>query len=739
MRAINTSWELEVGSAMERTRLLIIGNGMAGIKCVEEIIQLAPDQFDITVIGDEQQPNYNRIMLSKMLQGGAELNDIILNDYSWYAEHGIELITGERVIDIDPHARTVLTTAGTCRTYERLIIATGSSSFIPALPGVDLEGVISFRNIEDCSRMVEYSQRYKKAVVIGGGLLGLEAARGLLHLGMEVVVVHNTSYLMNRQLDEPAAGMLQAKLEGQGMLFRLSADTKRIKGKKQVTGLEFTDGTELKADIVVMAIGIRPNVALAKNCGLQMGRAIVVDDYMRTSQPHIYAVGECAEHRGITYGLVAPLYEQAKALAAHLCGHEHEGYRGSIPYSKLKISGVDVFSVGNLSEPGTETVIQQYDGIRRTYKRITAKNGVVHSAVLFGDTMEGTTLVGMVRSSASVSELAAMTAARADTGNDGSLSLVASMPDQETVCACNAVSKRTIMNTIREHNLQSAEEVRAHTKASGSCGGCLNIVKALVQYAHTDMGNTSQAAASPVQRKAPLCECTDLTHADVCSQLRELCESDPGLTTVAAMARLGWRSSTGCGLCMPAIEYYIDILHEKQGLQQTHKVSDHQDLATSGNSLYVMSHSADAMSGALAEQGRRLASRLSESWSGIVFPTRVNAVVNTINDPILVLHVQPIGLMRSPIGWEVYAGGHSHSPICEAQLVGVEEDEEHALQLLMACLQLYRHTSEYDERMSEWLDRIGLTTVREQLLDLEQRASLVDSIQRRVRVPLEQT
>lgn len=724
---------------MERTRLLIIGNGMAGIKCVEEIIQIAPDQFDITIIGDEKQPNYNRIMLSKMLQGGAELNDIILNDYSWYAEHGIELITGERVIDIDPHARTVLTTAGTCRTYERLIIATGSSSFIPALPGVDLEGVISFRNIEDCSRMVEYSQRYKKAVVIGGGLLGLEAARGLLHLGMEVVVVHNTSYLMNRQLDEPAARMLQAELEGQGMQFRLSADTKRIKGKKQVTGLEFTDGTELKADIVVMAIGIRPNVALAKNCGLQMGRAIVVDDYMRTSQPHIFAVGECAEHRGITYGLVAPLYEQAKVLAAHLCGQEHEGYRGSIPYSKLKISGVDVFSVGNLSEPETDTVIQQYDGIRRTYKRITAKNGVVHSAVLFGDTMEGTTLVGMVRSNASVSELVAMTDARADTGNGGSLKLVASMPDQETVCACNAVSKRTIMNTIREHNLQSADEVRARTKASGSCGGCLNIVKALVQYAHTDGGNTIQAASSPVHTKAPLCECTDLTHTSLRSHLGELYESNPGLTCATAMALLGWRSTAGCGLCVPAIEYYIDILHEMQGPWQTSKVSNHENIATPDHSLYVMSHSSEHMPGTSAEQGRRLASLLSESWSGIAFPARVNAVVSATYDPYLVLHVHPIGLMRSPAGWEVYAGGHSHSPVCEAQLVGVEEDEEHALQLLMACLQLYRHTSEYDERMFEWLERMGLSTVREQLLDLEWRERLLDSIHRGVRIPQEQT
>lgn len=483
---------------MSRSKLVIIGNGMAGVKCVEEIIALEPDTYEIVIYGNEPRPNYNRIMLSKVLQGEHSLQDIIINDWTWYAEHHIRLCTGETVHRIDTRGKYIETESGLKETYDVLILATGSSPFIPPIPGMDKERVMSFRTIDDCTRMSDYSKVYRKAAVIGGGLLGLEAARGLLHLGMEAVVVHNAHYIMNRQLDQKAAAMLQQELERQGMSFLLAKNTQKITGRSQAQGLLFTDGSKLEAQVVIVAVGIRPNVDLARRSGIATNRAIMVDDYMRTSIPDIYAVGECAEHRGISYGLVAPLYEQGKVLARTLCGQETSEYKGSIPYSQLKVSGVDVFSAGEISGEGMQTAIQHLDGIQGTYKKVLMQAGKVRGAILFGDTTEGTALLGLVQRGADVAELAPREGAP-----DPAEMAAAALPAQETVCACNNVTKAAIMKAIQEQDLETADQVKEQTKASGSCGGCRPMVAALLKHTH----NLKKAAVAQWLHRINLLHC----------------------------------------------------------------------------------------------------------------------------------------------------------------------------------------------------------------------------------------
>ena len=335
---------------MQKKKLILVGNGMAGVRTIEEIFKVSADEFEITIFGSEPHPNYNRILLSKVLQGDTKVTDITLNDWNWYKENDITLYTGETVISVDAENKTVKTDSGRTQAYDELILATGSQPFMLPIPGADKQGVTAFRDINDTDIMLDASKKYKKAAVIGGGLLGLEAARGLLNLGMDVSVIHLASYLMERQLDPTAANMLQKELEKQGMKFYLEKQTNSIVGNDRVEGLEFKDGSSLETDLVVMAVGVKPNVELPKVSGIPVNRGVVVDDYMRTDLPNIYAVGECAEHRGTVYGLVAPLYEQAKALAGDICGKEAKPYEGSVLSTQLKVSGVEVFSAGDFAE-----------------------------------------------------------------------------------------------------------------------------------------------------------------------------------------------------------------------------------------------------------------------------------------------------------------------------------------------------------------------------------------------------
>lgn len=386
-----------------RERLVLIGNGMAGVATLEQIIKLGGN-YEITVIGSEPHPNYNRIMLSYVLEGSQTIDDIVLNSREWYAENGITLHTGVTVTAIDADNHCIITDKGDPIPYDKVIIATGSSSLILPIPGHDKQGVVGFRDIADCHQMMEAAATYPKAAVIGGGLLGLEAAKGLVSLGMDVTVVHLMNDLMERQLDSVAAAMLKKELESQGIQFKMGAQTAELQGGERVERLLFNDGTTLEADFVVMAAGIRPNTAVARNSGIETERGILVNDYLQTSMPNVYAVGECVQHRGNCYGLVAPLFEQGMVLAKHICGLNTQPYEGSTVSTKLKISGVDVFSAGVFVENEQQSVITARDDWKKTYKKIILQDNIIVGAVLFGDINDSAQLQKLIRDGAPMTD-----------------------------------------------------------------------------------------------------------------------------------------------------------------------------------------------------------------------------------------------------------------------------------------------------------------------------------------------
>ncbi|MGE8317945.1 MAG: NAD(P)/FAD-dependent oxidoreductase [Comamonas sp.] len=372
-----------------RPSLVVIGNGMAGMRTVEELLQLAPGLYNITVFGEEPHGNYNRILLSPLLAGEKSVDDIMLNPREWYAQHGIALHAGDPVVEIDRARRVVRSQGGVEAHYDRLLIATGSRPFIPPVPGSTLPGVIAFRDIQHVEAMVEAARKHRHAVVIGGGLLGLEAANGLLRQGMEVTVVHLHHSLMERQLDAPASALLQQALESTGLRFLLGAETAELVGTDRVTAVRFKSGCEIQADLVVMAAGVRPNVELARAAGLYSERAIVVDDTLQSYDPRIYAVGECVQHRSSTFGLVAPIWEQARVCAAHLAGAGHRRYVQQATATKLKVTGVDLYSAGNIiGGPGTEDIVLR-DPRRGIYKRLVLQGERIVGAVLYGDVADG--------------------------------------------------------------------------------------------------------------------------------------------------------------------------------------------------------------------------------------------------------------------------------------------------------------------------------------------------------------
>lgn len=369
--------------------LVVVGNGMAGMRTVEELRKLAPDLYDITVFGAEPHGNYNRILLSPLLAGEKSVDDIMLNTRQWYVENGIRLYAGDPVVAIDRRRRVVRSAAGIEVRYDRLLLATGSKPFIVPVPGHTLPGVIAFRDISDVETMLQAAREQRHAVVIGGGLLGLEAANGLLRQGMQVTVVHVTDSLMNQQLDKPASLLLKKALELKGLHFLLNAQTAEIVGPERVTAVRFKDGSEIAADLVVMAAGVRPNIALAQAAGLHCERAVVVDDTLQTYDPRVYAVGECVQHRKATFGLVAPIWDQARVCGAHLAGAGHRRFVQQATPTKLKVTGVDLYSVGDfIGDADSEDLVLR-DPRRGVYKRLVLKGDQIAGAVLYGDVGDG--------------------------------------------------------------------------------------------------------------------------------------------------------------------------------------------------------------------------------------------------------------------------------------------------------------------------------------------------------------
>ncbi|MBD9396020.1 NAD(P)/FAD-dependent oxidoreductase [Pseudomonas sp. PDM11] len=392
---------------MKRLKLVMIGNGMAGVRTLEELLKIAPDLYDITVFGAEPHPNYNRILLSPVLAGEQTFDDIVLNDLAWYAEHGIELRLGRMVVEIDRIRRQVIADDGSRAAYDRLLIATGSRPFMLPIPGNTLDGVIGYRDIADTRLMLDSANRHRRAVVIGGGLLGLEGAHGLKLRGMDVSVVHNGATLLERQLDERAGRLLQAALERRGLHFALGKQTSELIGNAadRVSAVHFSDGESLPADLVVMAAGIRPNIELAQRAGLPCARGILVDDTLQSFDPRIYAVGECVSHRGVAYGLVAPLFEQARVCASHLAMQGYRRYLGSLTSTKLKVTGIELFSAGDFAGgPGTQRITLD-DPTTGSYRKLVLKNDVLVGACLYGDTADGAWYLQLIREGRNVAAI----------------------------------------------------------------------------------------------------------------------------------------------------------------------------------------------------------------------------------------------------------------------------------------------------------------------------------------------
>ena len=392
---------------MKKLKLVLVGNGMAGVRTLEELLKLAPDLYDITVFGAEPHPNYNRILLSPVLAGEQNFDDIVLNDLSWYRDNNIELRMGRKVVHIDRKKRIVTADDGSAAEYDRLLLATGSTPFILPVPGNRLEGVIAYRDIADTEKMMETAKTHSHAVVIGGGLLGLEAANGLRQRGMDVTVVHLADWLLERQLDKAAGKLLQSALEARGIRFRLNEQTDELLdyGSGRVCAVQFKGGDVIPADLVVMAAGIRPCTELAEKSGIPCNRGILVDDTLQTYDPRVYAIGECANHRGIAYGLVAPLFEQAQVCANHLAMLGTARYKGSITSTKLKVTGIDLFSAGDfMGGEGTETITLK-DPISNIYKKLVIKDDVLVGGCLYGDTLDGGWYFQQIRNNANISQV----------------------------------------------------------------------------------------------------------------------------------------------------------------------------------------------------------------------------------------------------------------------------------------------------------------------------------------------
>ncbi|WP_141432814.1 nitrite reductase large subunit NirB [Bacillus sp. 03113] len=769
---------------MGKKKLVLIGNGMAGVRAIEEILKVSNDEFDITIFGSEPHPNYNRILLSKVLQGDTEVKDITINDWDWYKDNNIQLYTGETVIKVNSETKEVVTDLGRTEPYDELILATGSLPFILPIPGADKEGVTAFRDINDTDVMLEASKKYKKAAVIGGGLLGLEAARGLLNLGMEVSVIHLNEYLMERQLDATAGKLLQNELETQGMKFLLEKQTEAIIGNERVEGVTFKDGTSIEADLVVMAVGIRPNIELAKESGIPVNRGILVNDFLQTEIPHIYSVGECAEHNGIAYGLVAPLYEQGKVLAKHICGVESAPYKGSVVSTQLKVSGVEVFSAGDFIENEDKKSIKVFDEQDGIYKKIVLRGNQIVGAVLFGDSSDGNRLFSMIQKHADISDTAKISILQ-PVGQDAGTSLVASMSDEEVICGCNGVSKGTIVEAIQKQGCTSVDEIKACTSASRSCGGCKPLVAEVLQH-------TLGAEFDPNAQKEAICGCTTLSRDEVVEEIRA-----KGLTHVKeVMNVLGWNTEEGCSKCRPALNYYLGMVNPTEYVDERESrfvnermhaniqkdgtysvvprmyggVTNAQDLrriadvvdkyeiplvkVTGGQRIdllgvkkedlpkvwedldmpsgYAYGKSLRTVKTCVGEQFCRFGTQdsislgiaLERKFEGLYTPHKVKMAVSACPRNCAESGIKDLGVVGIDGGWELYVGGNGGTHLRAGDLLYKVKTAEEVIEITGAYLQYYRETANYLERTSAWVDRVGLDHVRTILDDQEKRYEL---------------
>ena len=771
---------------MTKNKLVMIGNGMAGLRTIEEILDRDPQRFEITIIGKEDYPNYNRIMLSNILQNKMTVEETIMNSYDWYAEHDIKLINNDPVTILDRANKTVITESGQSFEYDQCIIATGSKAFVLPIPGSDLPSVIGWRTMDDTKRMMEIAQTKQKAIVIGGGLLGLECARGLLDQGMEVTVIHLAEWLMEMQLDRKAGQMLKNDLEQQGMRFELQANTQEILGDKDVEAVRLADGRVLEADLVVMAVGIRPYTEVAKAAGLEVNRGIIVNAYMQTSDPNIFAVGECAECEGKVYGLVAPLYEQGIVLADYLTQKETNGYHGSTTFTSLKVSGCDLYSAGTIEETEDIHGIEIFNSIDNHYKKVFLKDGEVVGVVLYGNTDDGSRFYNMMKKHESIEDYT-LVSLLTKGGEDANVS-IEDMADDETICGCNGVNKGTIVEEITKNGLTSVAEVTKMTKAGNSCGKCKGQIADILQYALGD----DFVASKPTG----ICACTDLSRDQIVTQIRA-----KGLKTSKEVRHvLNFKDKNGCPKCRPAINYYLNMIYpyehkdEKEsrfaneryhaniqndgtfsvipqmrggvtdadqlirlgevakkynvplvkvtgsqrvglyGLKKEELPSVWEDLGMRSASAYgkktrsVKSCVGKEFCRFGTQYTTQLGIRLEKTFEYIDTPHKFKMGVSGCPRSCVESGVKDFGVISVENGFQLYIGGNGGTEVTKGQLLTTVETEDEVIRICGALMQYYRETGIYSERTAPWLERLGFENVKEVLLDPERQQALFDRV-----------
>ena len=770
-----------------KKRLVVIGGGMAGTACLEEIIALDPEAFEITVFGAEKRPNYNRVLLSQVLTGEKTLNDIVLHDEGWYGENKIDLHTGAVVTEIDRASRRVFSDAKTpegnttaSTGYDNLILATGSEPFMPPIPGIEKKGVVAFRTIDDCESIRGRVKPGSKAVVIGGGLLGLEAAHGLLTLGAEVTVVHLADRLVERQLDDIAAELLKDDIERLGVEVLLGKETTEILGGDTVEGVSFSDGTTIPADTVVVSIGIKPNTALARASGIYCNKGVVVSDTMQTYDPSIYALGECVELRGETFGLVAPIFEQARVMANHLAGDSRLAFVSRPDATRLKVPGIELYSAGDVNGARSnrrETIecIEYIDRGSGVYKKLFIEDNRIAGIVMYGDTTDGPALFTSLLEGEDITQRR-----RTLLFGDGLVhgaSSIEEMPGEAVVCGCNGVTKGAIVEAIEGKGLFTRAEVTRETKAGGSCGGCGSTIDRILEAV---LGSSFEGGAVATG----ICECTKYSRDEIIRNIKE-----KRLRSVSdVMDSLGW-DTVGCDTCRPAINYYVSMVWPLECVEDTSSrlvnerthaniqedgtfsvvprmmggVTTPEELSriasvagdfkvplvklTGGQRIDLLGVKREDLTGmwkalgmpsgfAYAKAlrtvktcvGERfcrygtqdslgLGVELEEYLSGLSMPAKVKLSVSGCPRNCAESAIKDLGVVGISGGFELYVGGCGGIELKAGKLLCMVRSSEEVKEVVAAFLQLYREEAHYGERTYKWVRRKGLEKIKRAVVE----------------------
>jgi nitrite reductase (NADH) large subunit len=758
-----------------RKRLVVVGNGMAGARFVEDLLALDRDCFDIVMFGDEPYGNYNRILLSNVLNGTQDAKEIFLNPLAWYEENGITLHAGKRVASID-REKQVVRADGIEERYDVLVLATGSKPFVPPVPGTTLHGVFVFRTLDDCRNIAEYAKHSKRAVVIGGGLLGLEAAKGLMtHSLEEVTVVEVGPWLMGVQLDEAGGAVLQQTIEKLGINVRTKTSTAEILGHTEVAAVRYADGTEQPADIVVVSAGIRPNIDLAKECGLECERAIVVDDQMRTSDPNIFGVGECVQHRGMVYGLVAPLWEQTRVLARMLTGTDPDAaYTGSKIATKLKVMGVELASMGRIADlKDSDEVVQYSEPARQIYWKAIVRDGRLSAACLLGDLGPADNLMELFKSGAPVPERRLELFFAPAPKKDVSL---ADLPDSHQICDCNGITKKTICDAIRAGKC-TVPAVGKATRAGTGCGSCKTLVKGLIEAVagavKADPSESWYVPAVPMDKPTLVAEVRRHRLKSVSAVFRELgtSEDEKSKNGLASLLKSIWHDEyiderdarfindrvhaniqkDGTFSVVPRIYGGVTSADELIRIGEVAKKYQVPMVKiTGGQRIDLLGLKKDDLPRVWADLGMpsgyaytkafrtcktcvgsefcrygtndstALGIAIEKRFQGFEFPAKVKMAVSGCPRNCAEATVKDVGVIATEGGdWEISIGGAAGASVRKTDILCRVRTQEEALRIIGRFLIYYRDNARWLERSYDFVPRIGMDKLRKVLLEDE--------------------